>query len=169
MPLRQAVNDRGKLIKPVVILLFSENCIFFNLRYTCFVDWCKDDIKSSASGIITYLSSLIWNQPREANFFAYFKRTERLNSQDILFLICCPANLREMVKEEHDKEGITSCDVSSRRMIPGQEAFVFVSGGMCPVSLDDMDDFCLRYLSLQYTEGYAGGIFYCSVSLSRNH
>ncbi|XP_068705854.1 uncharacterized protein [Montipora foliosa] len=128
---------------------FDGNFVKFQVRrfsgYTCFVDWCKDDIKSSASGIITYLSSLIWNQPREANFFAYFKPTERLNSQDILFLICCPAHLRKMVKEEHDKEGITSCDVSSRRMIPGQEAFVFVSGGMCPASLEDMDDFCLRF------------------------
>ena len=125
--------------------------MIFYLRYTCFVDWCKDDIKSIASEILTYLSRLIWNPPREANFFAYFKRTGRLNSQDILFLICCPAHLREMVKEEVDKEAITSCDGSSRRkMIPGQEAFVFVSGGTCPVSLKDMHDLYLRYLSLQY-------------------
>ncbi|XP_068737141.1 uncharacterized protein [Montipora capricornis] len=130
---------------------FDGNFVKFQVRrfsgYTCVVDWWKEDRRSSASGIITYLSSLIWNQPREANFFAYFKPTERLNSQDILFLICCPAHLREMVKGEHDKEGITSCDVSSRRkMIPGQDkAFVFVSGGMCPIEDQDMDDFYLRF------------------------
>ncbi|XP_068753648.1 uncharacterized protein [Montipora capricornis] len=130
---------------------FDGNFVKFQVRrfsgYTCFVHWCKEEIRSNASGIITYLSSLIWNQPREANFFAYFQPAERLNSQDVLFLICYPVHLREMVKQEHVKEGITSRHVSSKRkMIPGQDkAFVFVSGGMCPVSLKDMDDLYLRF------------------------
>ncbi|XP_068736785.1 uncharacterized protein [Montipora capricornis] len=129
---------------------FDGNFVKFQVRhfsgYTCFVHW-EEEIRSSASRIISYLSSLIWNQPREANFCAYFQPTERLNSQDILFLICCPVHLREIVKQEHDKEGIKSCHVSSRRkMIPGQDkAFVFVSGGMCPVSSNGKDDFYLRF------------------------
>ena len=118
--------------------------IFTFSRYTFVLDWC---IKSfSVSAIVSYLSSFIWNQARDANFFAYFRPSERLQSQDILHLICCPAHLRDAEKQEHEKEGIISCDVSSKtKMIPGRDkAFVFVSGGISPVDIKEMDDFYLR-------------------------
>ena len=119
----------------VVIFTFS--------RYTYFLDWCKEHF--SVSGIVSYLSSIIWNPPRDANFFAYFRPSERLHSQDVLYLICCPAHLRGAVKQEHEKEGIISCDVSSmKKMIPGDLVFVFVSGGISPVDTEKMDDFYLR-------------------------
>ena len=84
-----------------------------------------------------------------ANFFAYFKPTECLNSSAILFLICCPNHLREKVKQELKNEGITPHDTTCRRiMIPGQDkAFVFVSGGVRPVRTEDMEDFYLRLVS----------------------
>ena len=127
-----------------MVILADLVLIFAFSRYTYFLDWCKEDF--SVSGIVSYLSSIIWKQPRDANFFAYFRPSERLHSQDILYLICCPAHLRDAVKQEHEKEGIISCDVSSKKkMIPGRDkAFVFVSGGISPVDTEEMDDFYLR-------------------------
>ena len=123
----------------------ADRVLIFTLpRYTYVLDWCKEGF--SVSGIVSYLSSIIWNQPRDASFFAYFRPSERLHSQDILYLICCPAHLRDAVKHEHEKEGIISCHVSSKKkLIPGRDkAFVFVSGGISPVDKEEMDDFYLR-------------------------
>ena len=120
------------------------NACWFS-RYTYFLHRSKDNF--SVSGIVSCLSRYIWRQPREAAFFAYFKATERLQSQDILYLICCPAHLRKAVKQELEGEGITSsCYGNSKKMmIPGQDkAFVFVSGGISPVDKEDTDDFYLR-------------------------
>lgn len=90
------------------------------------------------------MSNIVWNQPLVANFFAYFERTYP-QSPVILFLICCPAHLRENVKQEQEKEGIKPCDVTStRKMIPGRDkAFVFVSGGASPIP-EENEDCCLR-------------------------
>ena len=123
------------------MVIYAELVLIFTFsRYTYVLDWCKEDF--SVSGIVSYLSSIIWNQPRDANFFAHF----RPHSQDILYLICCPAHLRDAVKQEYEKEGIISWDVSSKtKMIPGRDkAFVFVSGGISPVDKEEMDDFYLR-------------------------
>ena len=83
-----------------------------------------------------------------ANFFAYFDPKERINSRDILFLICCPAHQRKDVKQELEKAGLTSGEATSRRyMIPGRDmAFVFVSGGIKFACPEDMDGGC--YLRL---------------------
>jgi len=64
-----------------------------------------------------------------------------------LFLLCCPAHLREKVKQELENEGITHYDTTSRRnMMPGRDkAFVFVSGGARPACTEDMKDFYLRF------------------------
>ncbi|XP_074618412.1 uncharacterized protein LOC141877364 isoform X3 [Acropora palmata] len=98
-------------------------------------------------GIIAYLSSIIWKQPLVANFFAYFDPKERINSRDILFLICCPAHQCKDVKQELEKAGLTSREATSRRyMIPGRDkAFVFVSGGITFASDEDMGGFYLRF------------------------
>ena len=79
-----------------------------------------------------------------ANFFAYFDPKERINSRDILFLICCPAHQRKDVKQELENAGLPSREATSRRyMIPGRDkAFVFVSGGVA--SDEDMGGFYLR-------------------------
>ncbi|XP_044174645.1 uncharacterized protein LOC114951472 [Acropora millepora] len=100
-----------------------------------------------AFGIIAYLSIVILNQPLVANFFAYFDPKERINSRDILFLICCPAHRSKDVKQELEKAGLTSREATSRRdMIPGRDkAFVFVSGGITFASDQDMGGFYLRF------------------------
>ena len=126
-------------------LVMSSNfaLIFTSSRYVPFLDWSKKDF--SVSGIVGYLSSLIWNQAILATFFAYFLSSERIHSQDILYLICCPAHLREQVIQELERKDATFRDVSSRKkMIPGHDkAFVFVSGGISPVNAEDMEDFHL--------------------------
>ena len=86
------------------------------------------------------------NQFLVANFFAYFDPKERINSRDILFLICCPAHRSKDVKQELVKAGLTSHETtSSRFMIPGRDkAFVFVSGGIAFASDEDMGGCYLR-------------------------
>lgn len=126
---------------PFLVILVN----FVSLRYTFLLDWTRDGLNAVTSGIIGYLSNIVWNQPLVANFFAYFERTEYPQSRVILFLICCPAHLRENVKQEQVEEGIKPCDVTStRNMIPGRDkAFVFVSGGASPVP-EEKEDCCLR-------------------------
>ena len=86
-----------------------------------------------------------------AFFFAYFKPGESLNGHDILFLTCCPANLREKVKQEHEREQVSYHVVSSNgMMVPDHDkAFVSVRGGIRPASSGDMENFYL-WLVLQY-------------------
>ena len=99
---------------------------------------------------LAYLSSIIWNQPLVATFFAYFDPKERLGSRNILFLICCPAHQSKDVKQELAKKGLTPCEATSRRdMIPGRDrAFAFVSGGISFASLEDMGGFYLRLVQI---------------------
>ena len=108
-------------------------------------------MRTKAYNVIDYLWSIVRTQPLEANFFAYFHPNTRLNCQDILHLICCPAHLRKQVKEEIvaeiGKEGIRNCkEVSSKRtVIPEHDkAFVSVSGGI--KTLEDTEDFYLRFV-----------------------
>ena len=128
---------------PFLVILLN----FVSLRYTFLLNWTIGGLNAVTSGIISYLSTIVWNQPLVANFFAYFEPTECPQPHDILFLICCPAHLRENVKQEQEKEGIKPYDVTSRRnMIPGRDkAFVFVSGGASPLP-EEKEDIC--YLRL---------------------
>ena len=76
--------------------------------YIFLLDWTIVGFSAVASRIICYLSSIIWIQPLVANFFGYFKPTQRLNSRDILFLICRPHHLTGNVRQELEREGITA-------------------------------------------------------------
>ncbi|XP_044180813.1 uncharacterized protein LOC114963733 [Acropora millepora] len=113
--------------------------------YIPFLDRTKN--RSGDFGIIEYLSSIISNPPRMAKFFAYFDPEERLDSHDILFLICCPAHRSKDVKQELENAGLTSREAScSRDMIPGRDkAFVFVSGGIDFANSKDKGRFYLRF------------------------
>ena len=85
------------------------------------------------------MSRITLNQPQVANFFAYFNPKERRGSRDILFVICSPAHRSKDVKQELEKAGLKPCEATSRKnMIPGSEAFVFVSGGIDFASPEDM-------------------------------
>ncbi|XP_067018298.1 uncharacterized protein [Acropora muricata] len=114
-------------------------------RYTFLLDWTIHRFSAVASGIGGYLSSIVWNQPLVANFFAYFNPTQRLDFRDILFLICCPAHLRKEVEQEREREKITPCEASSQiKMIPGRDkAFVFVSGRISPSCSQDLKNIYL--------------------------
>ncbi|XP_067018270.1 uncharacterized protein [Acropora muricata] len=114
-------------------------------RFTFLLDWTIHRFSAVASGIVRYLSSIVWNQPLVANFFAYFKPTQRLHFRDILFLICCPAHLRKEVEQEREREKITPCEASSQiKMIPERDkAFVFVSGGISPSCSQDLENIYL--------------------------
>lgn len=115
-----------------------------SLRYAPLIDGTSGGASAIASEFPGYLSSTVGNQSLVANFFAYFKPAQHLKSHDILFLVCCPAHLREMVKQEHEREGVNPCHGSSNiRMIPERDkAFVLVSGGICPA--EELEDFYLR-------------------------
>ena len=92
------------------------------------------------------MSSLIWTQSILAVFFAYFEEQDRArDSQDVLHLICCPAHLREGIIQELDERNVVPSEGNSwRKMIPGRDkAFVFVSGGISAVDVENMDDFHL--------------------------
>lgn len=117
-----------------------------SLRFMCLLDWTIDRLSAVSSKIIGYLSGITWNQLLVAYFFAYFKPGESLNCHDILFLICCPAHLREEVKQEHERKGIRDSVGSSKgKMMPDHDkAFVSVSGGIRPACSEDMKDFYLR-------------------------
>ena len=92
------------------------------------------------------MSSLIWTQPIQAVLFAYFEEHDRADSQDVLHLISCPAHLRERIIQELDKRNVAPGEGNSRKkMIPGRDkAFVFVSGGVSAVDVENMDGFHLK-------------------------
>ncbi|XP_067047117.1 uncharacterized protein [Acropora muricata] len=116
--------------------------------YACFLDWCRDDLRTKTGDIIQYLWSIVQTQPQKPSFFAYFNPKKRLNYEDILHLICCPVHLRRDVKEEIErdigKQGSLSEVSSKRMMIPERdETFVSVSGGIN--TLKDMEVCCLSF------------------------
>ena len=125
-------------------LQFTYSSLTF-IRYSCLIDWCAESF--SYKGVIGYLSSLIWNQPQRAVFFAYFPHEERPDSQDILYLICCPSQLKEKVRAEitNQANAPTSSDSDSHiMMIPGRDkAYVSLIGGIRAIEEDDMDEFYL--------------------------
>ena len=118
---------------------------FYN-RYSCLIDWCAESF--SCKGVIGYLLSLIWNQPQRAVFFAYFPHEEPPDSRDILYLICCPSQLKEKVRAEitNQANAPTSSDSDSHiNMIPGRDkAYVSLIGGIRAIEEDDMDEFYLQ-------------------------
>ncbi|RMX47137.1 hypothetical protein pdam_00016218 [Pocillopora damicornis] len=117
--------------------------------YSCLIDWCADSF--SYQSVIGYLSSLIRIQPQLAVFFAYFPVEDRPDSQDILYLICCPSQLKEKVRAEitNQANAPTPSDSSSRiNMIPGRDrAYVSLIGGIRAIEEDDMDEFYLQFMS----------------------
>lgn len=134
-----------------------------NRRYTFLNDGTSGGASAVASGFLGYLLSIVRNQPLVANFFAYFKPAQRLKSRDILFLVCCPAHLREEVKQERERDGVNPppCHCSSNiRMIPERDkAFVLVSGGICPA--EELKNF---YLWLYRDTTYDAQLEVCRIS-----
>ena len=90
------------------------------------------------------LNSSIYDQPRLAVFFAYFR-------PDLLRILClksCLAHLKVKVLKDLEKQCITPvCSNSKRDMTPGHdEASVSVSGGIYPYIRREMGEILLRIL-----------------------
>lgn len=86
-------------------------------------------------------------------FFAYFPPEERPDSQDILYLICCPSHLRGEVAKQLQETNINfpSDANSAKKMTPGYDkAYVSLTGGIRAVDEDDMENFYLRYLKVTF-------------------
>ncbi|XP_015778980.1 PREDICTED: uncharacterized protein LOC107356864 [Acropora digitifera] len=116
--------------------------------YVCVLDCTIDGSGVVALGILAYLSSIRSHQPVMANFFAYIDPKKRLDSRNILFLICCPGHRSEDVRQKLEKEaGLRRSEATSRRdLIPGHDkAFVFVSGGIEFASSEDMGNIYLGF------------------------
>ena len=94
--------------------------------------------------IRNFYNSRIIVQPKLTVFFAYF-RPDLLN---ILCLMCCPAHLKEGMREQLKEQGITPILSNSRKdMVPGRDkASVIVSGGICPRVKRHMEEIYLRRL-----------------------
>ena len=132
------------------ILIIFVNLV--SLRFMWTLQPVTGTVSAVSSQITRYLSSITWNLPLVAFFFACFKPGQSLNGHGILFLTCCPAHLREKVKQEHEREHVSYHVVSSDgMMVPDHDkAFVSVWGGIKrPDNPGDMEDFYLR-LVLQY-------------------
>ncbi|XP_074628473.1 uncharacterized protein LOC141886255 isoform X5 [Acropora palmata] len=144
---KEWIEISDKLENPAI---YDGKLVKFKVRHfsklTYVLDRASDSFSAVSSKITSYLSSITWNPSLVAFFFAYFKPGESLNGHDILFLTCCPAHLREEVKQEHEREGVTPGVVSSNgKMVPDHdEAFVSVSGGISrPASSGEMENFSL--------------------------
>ena len=119
--------------------------IFICFRYACLLDWRIKDF--SVAEVIGYLSSLIWCPPQLAMFFAYFPPRKRPNSQDILFLICCPSHLRDQVLADLERRNINLLrDADSvKKMIPRHDkAYISFSDGIGVVNENDAKNVHLR-------------------------
>ena len=116
------------LIMPFLIIFVN----LVSLRFTLMREQATGIVSAVSSEITRYLSSITWNPPLVAFFFAYFKPGESRNGHDILFLTCCPAHLREEVKQEHEREQVSHHVVSSDvKMVPDYDkALVSVWGGI---------------------------------------
>ncbi|XP_044176229.1 uncharacterized protein LOC122959173 [Acropora millepora] len=115
--------------------------------YACVLDCTIDGSGFLALEIIAYLSSIRSHQPLMANFFAYIDPKKRLDSRNILFLICCPGHQSEDVRQKLEKRGLILSEATSRRdLIPRHDkAFVFLSKGFEFAGSEDTGDFYLGF------------------------
>lgn len=114
--------------------------IFICFRYTCYLQWLKEDLIDP--GVLGYLSRLFWNPPQLAFFLAYLSAEWRVGSENILNLICCPFEQSEPLKYQRHSGYKIRYDNSRKKMITGKDkAYVSLAGGIEAVNEGDMDDF----------------------------
>ena len=104
-------------------------------RYSPLLERREETSRAYGLGILNYLTRFTRTPPRAASFVAYFG----LDPPNILFLICCPAHLKQEVIQDLERRDVKLADGSSmEEMIPGEDkAFVFLSGGMRPFDEED--------------------------------
>ena len=124
---------------PSMIYIFR----FFDSRYSFLFERREGNSGAYGLGILSYLTRFTRTQPRAACFVAYF----RPDIPNILFLICCPAHLKQEVIQDLENRDVTRfADGSSMKdMIPGEDkAFVSLSGGIRPFDEEDVNSIYLR-------------------------
>ena len=102
----------------------------------------EETLRAYGQGIISYFTRFTRTQPRAASFVAYF----RPDIPNILFLICCPTDLKQEVIHDLEKRDVTFADGNSMEdMIPGEDkAFVFLAGGIRPFDEEDLKRIFLK-------------------------
>ena len=115
---------------------------FGGSRYSFGLERREETFRADGVGFLNFLTRFTRTQPQAASFVAYF----RPDIPNILFLICCPAHLREEVIQDLEKRDVTFADGNSMEdMIPGEDkAFVFLSGGMRPFDEEDLKRIFLK-------------------------
>lgn len=131
-------------------------CVSSRCRYL--LDWREEDSRVNRLVITSYLTHILmaysWfiNERSEqlasvsmrrhvnmrCNFFAYFRPI----CPDILCLICCPCHLRREVYQELKQHDVLHSEGLSRlELVPGKDKFfVFVSGGIQPCNVEEMNN-----------------------------
>ena len=144
--LRRIIQDfTVAILRLVTIFTLSFTLIFrfFGcFRYSFGLERREENSRVYGQGILSYLTRFTRTQPQAASFVAYF----RPDTPIILFLICCPAHLKQEVIKDLEKRDVTFADGSSMEdMIPGEDkAFVFLSGGMRPFNKKDLKRIFLK-------------------------
>ena len=144
--LRRIIQDLTvAILRLVTIYLpcFTLIFLFFGCsRYSFGLERREETFRADGVGFLNFLTRFTRTQPQAASFVAYF----RPDIPNILFLICCPAHLREEVIQDLEKRDVTFADGNSMEdMIPGEDkAFVFLSGGMRPFNKKDLKRIFLK-------------------------
>ena len=144
--LRRIIQDLTVAILRLVTIYLPCFTLIFRFfrcfRYSFSLERRKENSRDYGQGILSYLTRFTRTQPQAASFVAYF----RPDIPNILFLICCPAHLREEVIQDLEKRDVTFADGNSMEdMIPGEDkAFVFLSGGMRPFDEEDLKRIFLK-------------------------
>ena len=144
--LRRIIQDLTVVILRLVTIFTLSFTLIFRFfgcfRYSFGLERREENSRAYGQGILSYLTRFTRTQPQAASFVAYF----RPDIPNILFLICCPAHLREEVIQDLEKRDVTFADGNSMEdMIPGEDkAFVFLSGGMRPFDEEDLKRIFLK-------------------------
>lgn len=113
--------------------------LFLYFRFWVFLDGCNEN-----SSVPENVGGLSLNMYIRTFFLAYFHP----ESREIIILVCCPYHLRKDVlmelKGNPDITSTPSEGSSSKPMRPWvDQAFVFVSGGVCPHDPKDLGNLFL--------------------------
>ena len=144
--LRRIIQDLTvAILRLVTIYLpcFTLIFLFFGCsRYSFGLERREETFRADGLGFLNFLTRFTRTPPQAASFVAYF----RPDTPNILFLICCPAHLKQEVIQDLEKRDVTLADGSSMEdMIPGEDkAFVFLSGGIRPFDEEDLKRIFLK-------------------------
>ena len=133
----------SKLRSNSVSSFFSCDPFLTYSRYSYYFERRKKKSTSSTKRVKDLYNRHLYHQPRPGVFFAYF----RPDLESILYLMCCPAHLKNQEIENLERKRITHVYINSKKdIIPEYDkVFVSVAGAIRPSRESDMDDIFLRW------------------------